>query len=348
MKVRIVLFFAAFTLLLTFATRAGAQPPMEVRGLRAGQQLNMMFQTGPQGTQHVTVSVSSNGPLGALQGLLGPDKPHTQMRTWICPDGTVISAPATAGDPCPDHRGRIIGLWWWDNPHTVVFDLTPGSESVTQEGNPPTATTTGTTGHGYGFTPTIQLRGFGGASFITDNTPATAGFDGAVLFPLGNRVLIGPMAGFQWVGSSQVQTIGGGPPPSTFINTTAGFKQGNFGGRIAFPFSGFQFGIHGGATVAGLTITQASGFCSGTGGSLPPGCTVISTTTTHDTGVGAFVGTYISHPIFSHVGVFGEYDYDFLPQIKPPSGSSLPAISLLCGNTIFGGFTLTFGGHHGE
>jgi hypothetical protein len=30
-----------------------------------------------------------------------------------------------------------------------------------------------------GFTPSIQLRGFGGASFINGNTPPTAGFDGA-------------------------------------------------------------------------------------------------------------------------------------------------------------------------
>jgi len=35
----------------------------------------------------------------------------------------------------------------------------------------------------------------------------------------------------------------------------------------------------------------------------------LGTTTTHDTVVGPFVGGYISHSIFSHVGVFVEYDY---------------------------------------
>jgi len=80
----------------------------------------------------------------------------------------------------------------------------------------------------------LQLRGFGGATFISGNTPATAGFDGAVLFPLANRVLVGPMAGFEWVDSSIVKTIGGGPPPSTFIHTSVGFKTGNFGGPSPF------------------------------------------------------------------------------------------------------------------
>jgi hypothetical protein len=36
-----------------------------------------------------------------------------------------------------------------------------------------------------------------------------------VLFPLGNRVLIGPNAGYQWVDSTIIKAIGGNPPPST-------------------------------------------------------------------------------------------------------------------------------------
>src|SRR5262249_7821904 len=115
-----------------------------------------------------------------------------------------------------------------------------------------------TTGAGIQF----QLRGFGGASFINGNTPATAGFDGAVPFPLGNHLLVGPTAGFQWVNSAIVQSVGSASSsPSTFIHTSVGFKNGNFGGAAVVPFGGFVLGIHGGATVANSTVTQAVGFC---------------------------------------------------------------------------------------
>ena len=209
----------------------------------------------------------------------------------------------------------------------------------------------------------FRFRGFGGTSFINGNTPPTAGFDGAVLFPLGNRILVGPTAGFQWVNSSIVQTIGGGPPPSTFIHTSVGFKNGNFGGTIDFipclnvphyPNETMRLvamdtdiGIHGGATVAGSTITQATGFCSGTGGSLPPGCTVLSTTTTQDTVTGSFVGGYISHSIFSHVGIFVGYDYHLLKVTKPnatnPSGPPILLSSHY--SDLRAGLVLTFGRH---
>lgn len=199
-----------------------------------------------------------------------------------------------------------------------------------------------------GFTPTIQLRGFGGASFINGNAPPTAGFDGAVLFPLGNRVLLGPSAGFQWVDSSIIKTIGGGPPPSTFINTSVGFKSGNFGGRIGFPLAGFELGIQGGATVAGSTITQATGFCGTGGPTAPAGCTVTSSTTTHDTVVGPFVGGYISHSIFSHVGVFVEYDSSRFKDTKPnatnPTGPSVSVFDLHS-NDVVAGLVLSFGRH---
>lgn len=204
-----------------------------------------------------------------------------------------------------------------------------------------------------GFMPTIQLRGFGGASFINGSTPGTSGFDGAVLFPLGNRILVGPTAGFQWVGSSQVQTIGGGAPPSTFIHVDLGFKNGNFGGQLAFPVGGFVLGLHGGATVAGSTITQAEGFCGTGGPTLPAGCHVLSTTTTHDTVVGPFLGGYISHSIFPHVGVFVGYDYLRLKDTTAAgtpggTGTSSGAHSIFDTHysAVVAGFTLTFGRHH--
>lgn len=208
-----------------------------------------------------------------------------------------------------------------------------------------------TTGAGIQF----QLRGFGGATFVSGNTPATWGFDGAVLFPLGNRILVGPTAGFQWVGSSIVSSIGSQTPGSTFINTSVGFKEGNFGGRINIPFMFSHqtlpiiLAFEGGATVANSTITQQSGFCGGTGGSLPPGCTVLSTTTTHDTVTGPFVGGYISHSIFSHVGVFVGYDYHFAlkdtqPNFTNPSGPSVTVFDLHYSDAA-AGFNFTFGRH---
>jgi len=182
----------------------------------------------------------------------------------------------------------------------------------------------------------LQFRGFGGATFVNGNAPGTVGFDGAVLFPLGNRVLVGPTAGFQWVDSSIVKTIGGGPPPSTFINTSVGFKSGNFGGRIGFPFGGWEIGLRGGATVAGSTITQAEGFCGTSSSSSTVTCTVTSTTTTHDTVVGTFVGGYISHSIFSHVGIFVEGDYRRLKDGR---------VYDVTAGDIIAGLVLSFGRH---
>jgi hypothetical protein len=200
-----------------------------------------------------------------------------------------------------------------------------------------------------GFTPTFQLRGFSGPSFINGNTPATAGFDGAVLFPLGNRIMIGPTGGFQWVNSSIVQTIGSQQPGSTFINTSAGFKNGNFGGRIAIPFQFTHptgalvdaFSIDAGAIIANSTITQQSGFCGLGNATSPAGCTVTSTTSSSNTGVGAFVGGHISHSIFPHVGVFAGFTHYFLPTIPSPSGPALPSINVQS-NSIDFGFEIVF------
>jgi hypothetical protein len=225
----------------------------------------------------------------------------------------------------------------------------PEQEPQNEQPKPPSKptqsksqTSMSTTGTGIQF----QLRGFGGATIINGNAPATAGFDGAVLFPLGNRILVGPTAGFQWVNSSIVNSIGSMTPGSTFVNTSAGFKEGNFGGRIAFPLGGWKLGIHGGATVAGSSITQNSGFCNATAG-----CTTSSSTTTHDTVVGPFVGGYISHSIFSHVGAFVEYDYHLLKDTKPnPTNPSGPSVSVfdLHSNDVTAGLVLSFGRHKGK
>jgi hypothetical protein len=218
-------------------------------------------------------------------------------------------------------------------PNTINYVRVPCPPQTVPQ-TPPTKVAQGPGAGGMGFTPSVQIRGFGGATIVNGNTPCATGFDGAVLFPLGNRVLVGPTGGFEWICSSLVMTIGGGPPPSTFINQSVGFKNGNFGGRIAFPFGGWQLGIHGGATVAGSTITQNGGVC------LTSGCTISSTAATHDTEVGPFVGGYISHLIFSHVGVFVEYDYHRLKDTK----SSVSVFDLRDSDVV-AGLLLSFGRH---
>jgi len=225
---------------------------------------------------------------------------------------------------------------------------TPMEPPPTPPANPipyKSQTSMSTTGAGIQF----QLRGFGGATIVSGNAPGTAGFDGAVLFPLGNHISVGPTAGFQWINSSIVNSIGSQQPGSTFIHTSAGFKQGNFGGRIGFPFGGWQLGIHGGATVAGSSIRQQSGFCGLGNATSPAGCTVLSTTTTHDTIVGPFVGGYISHSIFSHVGVFVGYDYHFgLKDTRPnptnPSGPRVTILDLHYSDAVVG-IVFSFGRH---
>jgi hypothetical protein len=171
----------------------------------------------------------------------------------------------------------------------------------------------------------FQLRGFGGTSFINGSTPATFGFDGAVLFPLGNHVLIGPTAGFEWINSSIVHSIGSRQPGSTFVDSKTRLNEGKFGVGVEFSLSnlfpqagntpnanstGWRVGIGGGLAIAGSNTTQQSGFCAGTGGSLPPGCNVVSNVREHDTANGLFVEAYVSHPILPHVEVFVGAEYD--------------------------------------
>jgi len=73
-----------------------------------------------------------------------------------------------------------------------------------------------------------QLRGSGGPSIINANTPATAGFDGAVLFPLGNRAVAGPTPGCSGIGMTSTGQGQYGPSklvPATVIPgaTSPGF-----------------------------------------------------------------------------------------------------------------------------
>src|SRR5579863_1886577 len=103
----------------------------------------------------------------------------------LVPNGTTQNV----GDP--DHATSII----LDPGQTVVnrYVKVPCPAPPATTTPPPTPPTPPEENKRVAF----QLRGFGGATIVNGNSPSTAGFDGAVLFPLGNRVLVGPTAGFQ-------------------------------------------------------------------------------------------------------------------------------------------------------
>lgn len=186
----------------------------------------------------------------------------------------------------------------------------------------------------------VELRAFGGASIVNEKAPGTAGFDGAVLFPLGGLVHVGPTVSFHWVNSATTSSIGSMTPGSTFENTGVGFKEGNFGGQIGLNLSGWELGVRGGAIVASAKISEVAGFCGSTG------CTS-SSTTTHDTVTGPFAGGYISHSIFSHLGIFVEYDFHSAKDTTSGNTTSGPqTVFDVHENSVVGGIVLFFGGHH--
>lgn len=314
-----------------------------------GEQLDLIFKMGPKGTEPpVTAHVDSGGMATVPQSVLASTNPHTQMVAYRCPqaDGSVIVyvLEAAAPNPCPG--GKRLGAFWLDDHGTVVLNAS-ATGSVTIESD---QVGRNASSGGSGITPTIQLRGFGGASFGNGDTLGTAGFDAAVLFPLGNRVLVGPSAGFQWIDNSIVHSIGSQQPGSTFVNTTAGFKNGNFGGEVAFPLhEHWALFIVGGATVANSNVTQQSGFCGGTGPTAPAGCTVIGNADTQDTVVGPFIGTRVFHSFFRHGGAYVEYDWTHLKDAKSgtSSGSSSSASQPVFDvhhNSVVAGLNFTFGG----
>ena len=224
----------------------------------------------------------------------------------------------------------------------------PPAESLTQPSKP-SQTSINTTGLGIQF----QLRGYGGVSIAKDSSPSTVGVEGAMLLPLGNRILVGPSASFQRIDSFLVNSIGGGHAPSTFMHTSVSFENKNFGGSLVFiPHGAWQLGVQGGATIAGSTIAQQSGFCGVGGPTAPAGCQVLSTTKAHATIVGPFVDAYASHPIRNGLGAFVGYEYHRMKYASSAAaGSSDLSISRPTDfdshyQNVVGGITLTFRMHH--
>jgi hypothetical protein len=160
-----------------------------------------------------------------------------------------------------------------------------------------------------GFAPSVEVRGFGGEGFSSGNSVGTAGVDGAVLFHAGDSVRLGPMAGWLRISRTTTSTTGNSSLPDSDYTTTSSqlSGQGNFGGRIGFPFSGWEVGAEGGAVMASLHVSQEQNTCTASVAQ----CTLTNSAIT-DTVVGPFFGGYFSRSLVNHVGVFAKFEYSHL------------------------------------
>jgi len=195
-----------------------------------------------------------------------------------------------------------------------VIDLPPAASATPGPSSEGEATNSTESGTG----PRVWVRVYGGDSFNSYGSAGAAGVDLAALFPV-NRgpVSFGPTLGTTWVNTSLVAKTGGGPPPSTFSKVFVSSDDWNFGARLQYKIASIAhhdwfFSLDGGVTVASLEITQKSGVCVGTGGSLPPGCTVFGAANSRATVNGPYVGVSVSYGIFSDADVFAEYAYSDL------------------------------------
>lgn len=290
---------------------------VDIENLPTGRSLKVFVELTPN-VAPTAVTVTQNGLVRLPAPFQPPSDPEVNVTYGKCSDGTVYATgdgvdviPILKSD-CKNYTR--IGSSPWDKRFTLDASFVGKTSSKA---------TSHTSMDNSGSGIHVEVRTFGGIGFINGNNPAAAGVDGDVRFHLWNELIIAPTAGVQWLGSSQVQMLGGGTPPATFINTSDGSWIGNFGGELAHPIRKFEVGVRGGAAVVRSSITQVSGFCTITGG-----CSVSSSTKTHSTGVGSFVAGYASYSICPHFGVFAEYDHHFLPTIQAQPGGSLPPINL--------------------
>ena len=264
----------------------------------------------------------------AILNLSNIIKSHEQVQAQItvreCKDGKTVVYVLQQGATLPPQdqkcannddckcKDRDGGYFTLSDGDTLDVAITPQAIDVhvRHTASPGSAAPASQTVAPNAFAPIFLLRGFGGVTLINGNAPSAAGFDAAVLFPLGHLVHLGFASGFQWSDSSVVSMAGGsgGSGPSTFINTSVGFKSGNFGGRLGLAAAGWELGLNAGVTVDGSSITQNEGACN-TGGSAGTGCIVTSTTKMYGAIVGPYAGPYVSRSIFHHVAVFAEGDF---------------------------------------
>lgn len=297
----------------------GGGPNIQLTGVNA--QLNVIFQTGPKGTQKASpVAVSSSGPLALPPGLLSPDKPHTKMIVYQCPDGVYIVADGSP-NPCPDHHGRL-GAFWWDTGGKVTIDVGAGtvidsSLNTGSLGKAPSAS----------MLPfAVQVDGFGGAGWLEGNGSAKFGGGLAFMLPIGSVVSVGPAIYGEHETAANV-----GASSSSSGGTTSGVRSfgttgGSGGTTTSYFYSVSATAIFAGARVEGAVTdrfkidVEAGAFpdwaklktlyeicgssgCTTSGSSYPA---------SHYQYVGWSVGVGGSFEVAHNVAVFARYSHEGL------------------------------------
>jgi hypothetical protein len=192
--------------------------------------------------------------------------------------------------------------------------------------------------------PNLQFGADGGASFFNSNRPAFFDINGAVLW--GGRNQIGLIAGYGHTNSAPAGSIGGHAAGQTFVDQTLSSKTGMFGAEFARETWGVaKLELMVGADVVGQTISNAAGFCGFGNATSLAGCHIFTTKTTHNTGVGSFVGGGFSYKLTHGFSLTTGLRYDTQPSIKSPASSaSNIGVNRV---TVFGGlqFNYDFGRH---
>ena len=344
----------------------------------AGTQVTVL---GSEGQQKFNSTTDSGGRVqipDMLAGFASGNKDEMRVVVRKCKrdDGTETSriflVPPGAQPPkqekCDDREagfwliGARIALVNQDRYTTVATSDPVTTNSSVSSSHPSTSTGAGfrpqpgpstevhdvsLLGHG---SLNLRVTPYGGVSFFNGNTPATFGIDTALSIPLRNRISFAPTTGFQVINDSPVNSIGSHQTGSTFADTSAKFKKVKITADLHFPFSRdheFEFSAGGGATVADATTTQKSGFCAGTGGSLPPGCNVLSTTTNNYWVWGPIAEAAVSRRLSSHLAFQSQYTWSHLKKdVTGGSGSTTTGTQTLFDvnqNIITGGFTFYVG-----
>jgi hypothetical protein len=286
---RLFLLITAVTACLLLAAHAAAQSTGPTIVVPKGSGLQLVVDTGPGPTQQGTVTPDSNTGEAGLTGVVAPDNPHTRIHSLYCKkDGKLYFYAEGRPIPCWGF-GERVGDFYYDTPNRVVITGGPGHWMLREEA--PGAAATGR--------PRLSGEAdlFGG-SIIVDSNHYSYKFGADFAVPITiYQFSLGPEIGFENHGRLLAQSLGGGPPPSTFEKKYFSSLDYDFGGRFELPpLYDFKVGLDGGAVAAQSTIIENAGFCGGSAGPTG-GCITSVSNRMHSTIWGYEVGADFSYPI---------------------------------------------------
>jgi hypothetical protein len=342
------LVLAIFVMTAAVADAQGGGPNIRLTGATA--QLNVIFQTGPKGTQKAPpVTPDSSGAVALPPGLLSPDKPHTRMIVYQCPDGVYVVAEGTP-DPCPQHSRKLVGGFWWNTGGKVIIDLTAGTVTDTSEttstSGASSSTGRGASSSGYVRVPTwnFDISGFGGANVFSNSSDDSAsrpkiGFDFDAMFhPWQNYFGVGPFVGFVDTPNGAIEHFGssGGSEGSSFGSYNVRRIDVPIGVRFQQNFGHFGISEEAGALPSFVKLVSRS-CSSGSSG----GTSCDSSTITDQTIVGYTYGIRLHYLFGNHWSAFAGWNRD--GALKPYSGSSSSSSEDFQSNEGYGGITYSWG-----